>query len=349
MIFMRIINFISGKDLGGPKQSFVLYAESLQGLGHTVVNVIKPKAKLKPLLMALGFNVKEVDYFRTPFWSLNFLARKAMRKVMKPENPELIFIHKPIDIAVVRGALGANVTIVAIIHGFSSKYLEDADELIAVSEKLKEFLIENGIKKKITVIPNMVKISTEPKYRDLPQVPLIGAMGVYRRKKGFHVMIKALAILKHENIKFKAVIAGKGQLYPYYKYLRRSLKLKDELTIRGWVGNEERDEFVDSIDLYVLPSRTETFGMVVIEAMARMKRVIATKCGGPEGIITDGINGYLVEKESPESLARKLKEIISNPEPSNRIAIAANKEAVDNYTIDAISNKLKELIKKHDV
>ena len=69
-----------------------------------------------------------------------------------------------------------------------------------------------------------------------------------------------------------------------------------------------------SIDLYVLPSRTETFGMVVIEAMARMKRVITTKCGGPGGIITDGINGYLIEKESPDPLARKLKEIISNPD-----------------------------------
>lgn len=345
---MKIINFISGKDLGGPKQSFVLYAESLQGLGHTVVNVIKPKSKLRPLLEAMGFNIKEVDYFRTPFWSLNFAARREMRKAMDPENTELIFVHKPIDIAVVRGALGANVTIVAIIHGFSSKYLEDADELIAVSEKLKEFLIKNGIEKKITVIPNMVKVSTQPKYRDLPPVPLIGAMGVYRRKKGFHMMIKALAILKHENIEFKAVIAGKGQLYPYLQYLRRTLDLKDELTIRGWVENEDREDFVDSIDLYVLPSRTETFGMVVVEAMARMKRVIATKCGGPEGIITDGVDGYLIEKQNPEALAGQLKEIIQNPEPSNEVAINANKEALKNYTVDAISNKLKDLISKYE-
>jgi len=345
---MKIINFISGKDLGGPKQSFVLYAESFQGLGHTVVNVIKSKAKLKPLLLAMDFHVKEVSYYRTPFWSLNFLARREIRDAMNPENPDLIFIHKPMDIAIVRGALGSSVPIVAIIHGFSAKYLDEADALIAVSEKVKDFLVGNGINKPIFVIPNMVKVGKTPEYRDLPKVPVIGAMGVFRRKKGFHVFIEALAILKKENVKFKAVIAGKGQLYPYLQYLRRNLDLKDELTIRGWVGNEERDDFVDGIDLYVLPSRTETFGMVVVEAMARMKRVIATKCGGPEEIITDGVNGYLVEKQNPEALAVKLKEIISDPDPSNQIAIEANKEAVNSYSIEAIELKLQEIIQKYE-
>jgi glycosyltransferase involved in cell wall biosynthesis len=343
---MKIINFISGKDLGGPKQSFILYTELLNRMGHTVTNVIKKNARLKPLLLREKYPVKEVSYYRTPFSYLNTAAIKEIRNAMSVEDPDVVFVHKPIDIAVVRGALGGNVKIVAIIHGFSCKYLEDADSLIAVSEKVKEYLIDSGIKKPIFVIPNMVKIETKPEYRDIAEMPLIGAMGVFRRKKGFHVMIQALKILKEDGVKFKAVIAGKGRLYYYLKYLRIKLNLQDELIIRGWVSNEDRDDFIDNIDIYVLPSRTETFGMVVVEAMARMKRVIATKCGGPEGVITDGLNGFLVEKENPVDLARKLKQILADdPDGSAVVARNAGKEALENYTMQAISGKLEDVLK----
>jgi glycosyltransferase involved in cell wall biosynthesis len=342
---MKIINFISGKDLGGPKQSFILYTELLEKMGHTVTNVIKAGAKLKPVLLGKGYGVKEVNYYRTPFSWMNGLAKIELRKVMGGVDAEVVFVHKPIDISLVREALGDNIKIIAIIHGFSNKYLEDADSLVAVSENVGDFLKKAGVKKPIFVIPNMVKIESEPTYRDIPEIPLIGAMGVFRRKKGFHIFIRALSILKEEGIGFKAVIAGKGQLYYYLKYLRIKLNLQDELTIRGWVSNDERDRFVDDIDLYVLPSRTETFGMVVVEAMARMKRVIATKCGGPEEIITCGVNGYLVEKENPEDLARQLKSIIQQPKESKRVAMDAAVEAKERYTLDALMERMEIAMK----
>lgn len=344
---MKIINFISGKDLGGPKQSFLLYTEALEGLGHSVTNVIRKGAQIKPILKSNGSRVSEVQYFRTPFEILNRPAINSIANVMVPETPDLIFCHKPMDIKTIAQATNNNVPILAIIHGFSDKYLEGATALIAVSEKVKQFLIERNVKKPIYVIPNVVKIDTEPEYRDLPEVPLIGAMGVFRRKKGFHIFIKALAILKKDGVNFNAVIAGRGQLYPYLMYLRYRLGLTDILNFRSWVSNDDRDSFVDSIDLYVLPSRTETFGMVVVEAMARMKRVIATKCGGPEEIITNGVNGYLVEKQSPEDLARQLKYIIDNPDKSRGIARSAYITAKEKYTIPSINQNLTTLINKY--
>ena len=143
-------------------------------------------------------------------------------------------------------------------------------------------------------------------------------MGVLRRKKGFHTLIEALAILKKTGTPFKAVIAGKGQMRPYLLYLKRKHNLSEELTIRGWVSNIEREEFVDSIDLYILPSRIETFGLVVIEAMARMKRVVATKCGGPNEIIHHGEGGFLVEKQNPQAMAEQIKHCLLYTSPSPR-------------------------------
>jgi len=341
---MKIINFISGKDLGGPKQSFILYSEALLNLGFKVNSVIRQGAPLKDIMQSMNIDVDEISYIRSTHPLFIQKTIKKLKEVLQPMSASVIFVHKQLDIELVRGALGSNIKIIGIIHGFNAKHIEHANVLIAVSEKVKQFLISSGFNKPIYVVPNMVKIRTSPAYRDLPKVPLIGAMGIFRRKKGFHILIRALSILKQKSVPFKAIIAGKGRITWYLKYLRWKLDLTDELTIRGWVSNDERDGFIDSIDLYVLPSRTESFGMVVVEAMARMKRVIATKCGGPEEIITDDIDGFLVKKENPGALANKLKWLINNPEVSNNVPITANRTAIENYSVEAISKQLKELL-----
>ena len=341
---MKIVNFISGKDLGGPKQSFVLYSEALSSLGHEVHSVVRKGASVKPMIESLNLPVYEIDYSR----ATQLFAKSGVIKKLKIQlnaiQPNLIFCHKQSDLELVRNAIGDKTKIIGVIHWFSNKHIEHADELIAVSSKVKEFLIEEGFTKPIHVVPNMVKITSEATYRDLPEVPLIGAMGLFRRKKGFHTLIESLVILKQNGTPFKAIIAGKGQLKPYLHYLRWRLNLKSELTIRGWVSNAERDAFVDSIDIFVLPSRIETFGMVVIEAMVRIKRVIATKCGGPEGIITHNETGYLVKKEDPTALANQIIKVITNSTPSNSIAISAQKHVQSKYLTTAVAEQIKTIL-----
>jgi glycosyltransferase involved in cell wall biosynthesis len=84
--------------------------------------------------------------------------------------------------------------------------------------------------------------------------------------------------------------------------------------------------------------------MVVVEAMARMKRVIATKCGGPEEIITNGLDGFLVEKENPEAMADKLEELIKDHKKSKNIPANAYKTALENYSLEMVSQQLHKLL-----
>ncbi len=292
----------------------------------------------------MKLKVKAVDYIRSSNSLFRSGAIGKLKAAMEPINPDIVFVHKQVDIALVREALGENVKIIGIIHGFNAKDIEPADELIAVSKKVKDFLLKSGYKKPIHIIPNMVKVATTPEYRDLPEIPLIGAMGIFRRKKGFHMLIKALGILKKRGVQFKAIIAGRGQLYYYLKYLQFMNELNEHLEIRDWVTNDERDRFVDSIDIYCLPSRTESFGMVVVEAMARMKRVIATRCGGPEEIITHGKTGYLVEKQNPEAMADMIEDLISKKVNSNKVPQNAYNFVMKNYEIGCVTDKLKAII-----
>ena len=342
---MKIINFISGTDLGGPKQIFVLYSEIMANLGHDVHPVIRQGAKFKPMLESLKLPIHEVSYSRITQQFAKTIVIKKLQAVIESIQPDVIITHKSSDLEILRKAAGENIRIIGFVYWISNKHIEHADELVAISTVIKQFLLDNKYTKPIHLIPGMVRIDSPPRYRDLPATPLIGAMGVLRRKKGFHTLIEALAILKKTGTPFKAIIAGKGQMRPYLLHLRRKHGLMEELIIRGWVSNDEREKFIDSIDLYILPSRIETFGLVVIEAMARMKRVIATKCGGPNEIIHHGKDGFLVEKQNPKAMADQIKQLIDKPSLSSTIPNSAMETVNANYTKEALRNKFKELLK----
>ena len=341
---MKIINFISGKDLGGPKQSFILYSKSLLDMGEDVVSVIRKGAAIEPILNKMNLPVRIVTYSRATQYLFNKSAVKNIQDIMQPLKADLIFVHKQSDFKMVRDAVGTMVKIIGVIHSFNAKHIEHTDTLVAVSELVKQYLIANNYKGDVLVIPNMVNVTTNPSYKDIPEIPLIGTMGVFRRNKNFHILIQSLSILKRKNIPFRAVIAGEGRAKLELMYLRWKYGLANELTIRGWVPNDERDKFLDELDIFVLCSTKETFGMVVIEAMARMKRVIATLCGGPDHIITHGKDGYLIESGSAELLAKQIIYVIQSNQEDDNIPDNALDTVINKYSTEAVSKSLQMLV-----
>ena len=341
---MNIINFISGNDLGGPKQSFLLYSRLLIELGYNTVSVVRANAKLVQLLQENNLPLKELTYFRTLISPIKHYSVMKIRSLFKPLDPDVIFVHKQIDIELVRQAMGDNVKIVGVVHGFNAKYIQNSDCILSVSEKVKAFIHKEGYTKRVYTIPNMINNYTDPKFKKIPKQPLIGAMGIFRRKKGFDTLIEALYILKKRGISFKSIIAGEGIRRPILILLRKKLRLQNDLEIRGWVSNSEREKFIDSIDIFVLPSRSESFGMVVAEAMARKKIVVATKCGGPEEILDHEINGYLVNRDDPKALADMLGTIITKQNNSKEIQEAAFDKSTKKYAMRSIQNKIKIIL-----
>jgi glycosyltransferase involved in cell wall biosynthesis len=288
--------------------------------------------------------VHTVTYSRLAQYLFNKSAVKNIQNIMQPLQADVIFVHKQSDFKMVREALGTAVKIIGVIHSFNAKYIEHTDTLVAVSEPVKQYLIASNYKGDVLVIPNMVNITTNPSYKDIPEIPLIGTMGVFRRNKNFHILIQSLSILKSRGVPFRAVIAGEGRAKLELIYLRWKYGLSNDLTIRGWVSNKERDNFLDELDLFVLCSTKETFGMVVIEAMARMKRVIATICGGPEHIITHGKDGYLINSGDSKLLANQITDIIQCSQEIDKIPNNALKTVTNNYSTEAVSKILQKLI-----
>jgi glycosyltransferase involved in cell wall biosynthesis len=112
-------------------------------------------------------------------------------------------------------------------------------------------------------------------------------------KKGVDDLLHAisLAILEEPAIFF--VIAGAGPL-KHYKQLSLSLGISDHILWVGSVTRDEAIEYFNASDAFIMLSHFDTFGMVYAEALAMGKPIIATRCGGPEGIVSD-ISGLLVK------------------------------------------------------
>ncbi len=343
---MKILNFISGKDLGGPKHSFILYNKAFEALGYENISLIRRGASLAKLLKQNSQPFIDVSYIRTTNKLFKKSSVRKLKKAITKVNPDTIFVHKQIDIELVREAVGDNVKIIGVVHGFNAKHIDGADALIAVSKKVKDFLKKSGYKKDIYIVPNMVEIVQEPHIKPIRTPVHIGTMGVFRRKKGFHIFIEALKILKSRDIDFKATIAGRGRRIVVYKYLCKKYNLCSNLEFKDWIKAKDRDAFFDSLDIYVLPSRTESFGMVVVEAMARKKIVVATKCGGPQEIIDDKIDGFLVENQSPKAIADALEHIIKAKDLS-QIQEKAYKKAFKEYGVESVKFELDKILKSY--
>ena len=106
--------------------------------------------------------------------------------------------------------------------------------------------------------------------------------------------------------------------------------LADSVDFLGYLSAEALPAFYNGLDMLVIPSRQEGFGIVGIEAMASGLPVIATRCGGPEDYVEDGVNGYLTTHDASEIAARILR-LAEDRACRRRLAKNARETALSRY------------------
>jgi glycosyltransferase involved in cell wall biosynthesis len=142
--------------------------------------------------------------------------------------------------------------------------------------------------------------------------------GMNTNRKGIDVLLKALSLLPDKDTHLH--IGGDGLLLDHYKKSAIDLGISGKFTFYGPILPDRVTDFYSLLDIYVLASRDETFGVVVIEAMASGLPVIATKCGGPEEIVIPE-NGILVETENENEMADAISHMSENLDLYDKVAI----------------------------
>lgn len=171
--------------------------------------------------------------------------------------------------------------------------------------------------------------------------PLIGIVGRLQRWKGMHVLVQAMPkILEKYPDAHCVVVGGKHDFEPDYEDFLKAeitnLGLKEQVIMAGLQRNIP--EWVQAMDVFVHASDKEPFGIVIIEAMALGKPVIAGDAGGPTEIITDGMNGLLTPYGDADKLAIAILRYLDEQEFAQSAGIAARQRALDFSTQNYAEN-----------
>jgi len=209
------------------------------------------------------------------------------------------------------------------IVGFLEKWIISPinDTIIVVSDGVKRFLIKTtGIpEKKIKKVcyginPADINIDGEQDIREelgiYKDVPLIGCIGRLVKQKGHIYLIQAARKVLEKFPRAKFLIIGKGKLEKNLKKLTLDINLNSNIIFMGF--RTDIYPIIDKMDLIVMPSLWEGFGLVLLEAMALGKPIVATNVGGIPEVIEDKETGILVSPNDPNILAEAIIYLLNN-------------------------------------
>lgn len=305
-----------------------------------------------------------------------------VKKIITEFNPDIVHIHHPFLLSSVAIMYGKRLgipkiltlhtqyeqyahyvspiperltqeAIKMIIHNLSYKI----DCITTPSESMRELIRSYGVKNRIEIIPNAIHLISfkeddvfkrteiKKKYNLKEDDKIILFVGRVASEKSIDKIIKTLAIIKKRDIsKVKLLIIGDGPAMDELKQLARTLKIEKDVIFAGTVSYEEIRHYYKMAYVFTIASTTETFGIVTIEALASGVPVLAVKAPGAVDILTDGVDGLLVDNDV-EKFANALEKIIREPELREKLSRGALKTS-EKYSIDTISERMLNLYRE---
>ncbi len=304
VIFLRPLSIIhedTEETWRGGQESLLTLARGLRARGYRQSIVCPPSSVLAERAWSAGFPIEKLGLRRADivhahggraltvaFWE-TFGFTKVHRVVtrhvaFRPRHP---WMHR-------------------------TKYRWACEGVIAVSDAVRRGLIETGIPSdKIEVIHTGIEMP-EPPPRDRltfglhPTDFVIGHMGAFTKEKGQDVAVAAANLLRESMPYARFLMAGDGILL---NEMRR--RAPDTVTFPGFVANHTA--FFGALNVFIMPSRSEAWGMAALEAMAHGVPVIASNVGGLPEIVEPDNGGWLVPAGDPAALARAIMESAASP------------------------------------
>ena len=314
-----------------------------------------------PLPIPLSFRAKKVItefnpdivHFHHPF----LLSSPAIMYGRKLGIPKILTIHTQYEqYAYYISPIPERVTHEAI-KMIISNLAYKTDCITTPSASMKKIIENYGIKNRIEVIPNAIHLISfkeddelkrteiRKKYNLKENDKIILFVGRVASEKSIDRIIKALAIIKKRNTdKEKLLIVGNGPAMDELKQLARTLKVEEDVIFAGTISYEEIQHYYKMAYVFTIASTTETFGIVTIEALASGVPVVAVKAPGAADILTDAVDGLLVD-DNVEKIANALEKIIKEPELREKLSRGALKTS-EKYSINTISEVMLNLYRE---
>jgi len=346
---LKILNILNKPNVGGVGQAFLDYGHSLANQGNEIVIAISKKDRLN------------ADYstFTKTHRLKNFshiLDSIKLLLIIKQYKPDAIICHDPRSIR-----LACNVKklikapIVGVNHGWGYKQSLRCDYIFNVNEPIRQKTIEAGFNKsKTLVVSNMIDMNGfgAPKKFKFHDPIRIGIIGRIDAGKGFDILIRTLSILNKHKVDFIAKFGGftiGGE--DYLESLKNEIKeegLTKKVEFLGRVVDKKN--FYDNIDILVVPSRSESFGLVILEGFKYSTPVISSETDGAKILIQNNENGLIFPIGDHIELSKRIEFLIKNQNFAEKLVKNAFKTVKNKYSSknvsEDINSKLEKIVKQ---
>jgi len=299
---MRISQVMLSKGWGGAERIFIDLVKGLAEQGVQVQAIMDERFPKKDQLEGIA-NVFPV-YMRA-FSHWDFFAAHKLKQAIKQFSAELVHCHLS-RAALMGGKAAAKLSIPSVVtthNNIKLKYCRDIQRFLILTESQRQYLFANGVSADaITKIPNFSNF--EPVTELQPRsAPVFVAYGRMVPKKGYEDLVRAFQRVLQQQPGARLIIGGDGQEKDKLLALVDGLNLAQQISFSGWI--DDVSQFLAQGSVFVLPSRNEPFGIVLLEVMASGLPIVTTKTGGAIEILSDD-TAYFAELENPASLAEAM-------------------------------------------
>ena len=367
----KICHLISGDLWAGAE---VMAFHLLSGLktqpGVDLFVILLNKGKLSGELENKGIPTCVLDEGKQSFLEIVRLAAKEIRR----RAPHILHSHRykeNILSYLVSITLKEKTTLVSTQHGMPELHHARPsllqrlklhgnyrllayrfDKTVAVSSDIKESLIKNyGFQEDhLEIIRNGILVPELGCYSRANEGFVVGSAGRFFPVKNYPFMVEVAKEVNAETDKIRFELAGEGPMLNDIQALIDQYGLKEFFKLRGFI--HDMRAFYQGLDVYMNTSLHEGIPMSVLEAMAHGVPPIVPKVGGLEEIVTNGVNGYLVDPGNPRVFAERCLSLYKNETLRRNMARAAREKVIEKFSVgrmvkdylDMYTNTVKESV-----
>ena len=226
-----------------------------------------------------------------------------------------------------------------LLHGaYLDTKLKNCSFCVTISEFNRRFILQhysdiepaNIVVQRLGVDSSRTSVSLSPAGREPKRLVML-AVGRLHLVKDHAFLFRACHELKKRGTDFLCLVAGDGPERPWLEHLIPNLKLEKHVKLLGHLSRQELDAHYESCDVVVLTSRSEGIPLVLMEAMALGKTVLAPAITGIPELVKDGETGFLYRAGSLEDFTAKIEAIRSSPAALPRLRRAARQHVLEHF------------------
>src|SRR5579859_4999460 len=355
---IRVLQLITSLERGGAenhlfallthadRQAFELETAVISGEGELVpifreagipVHLLKARSRLDPLALARlvrllrrgHFDIVHSHLFRADIYAGLAVGRLGDRRpllVSTRHNDDRFFLNP----------------FVGLVHyGVSARQ----DLIIAISDHIARFTVSRGVRHPERVrrvyhgfeppLTQALEREGQQIRRDLgiePDAFLVGNVGRLAPQKGQRHLIAAMPLLLERVPRARAIIAGAGDLEEYLRDLAAEIGVAERVHVLG--PRKDVPALMHAIDVFVMPSIWEGFGLVLLEAMAAGRPIVASRVATIPEVVVDGETGLLVPAGDPLALAEALARFADQPALASRLGEAGRERVRRQFSLE---------------